>query len=267
MRVNLIAEIGWNHMGDMELAKEMIQAAKKNGADFCKFQTWSEKKLKPGPWDTDGRREIYKQAELTEEKHHALKKICDNLKIEFLTSVFNIKHLTFVSSVNSKTIKIPSHEVYNLALIDKATELFDTVLVSTGAATWDEIKKITNLKNKNKIVLMHCVSAYPCNLENINFPKLDKLKNLSDQIGYSGHYSGIDDALVAMTMGATYIEKHFTINNDLPGRDNKFAILPNLFNQIARFRDNLKKMSIDRGLELQDCEKDIYNNYRGRWSK
>ena len=114
---------------------------------------------------------------------------------------------------------------------------------------------------------MHCVSAYPCNLENINFPRLEKLKELSSEVGYSGHYSGIDDALAAMTLGATYIEKHFTINNDLPGRDNKFAILPSSLNLISKFRDNLFKMSIDKGLDLQDCEKDIFNNYRGRWSK
>ena len=267
MKINLIAEIGWNHMGDMILAEKMIQEAKKSGADYCKFQTWSEKNLKPGPWDTDGRREIYKKAELTEEKHRLIKKICDNLKINFLTSVFNINHLSFVSSINSEIIKIPSHEVYNLPLIEKATELFDKTLISTGAANWNEIEKIAKIKNKNKIILMHCVSAYPCSLENINFPRLEKLKKLSSQVGYSGHYSGIDDALAAMTLGATFIEKHFTTNNDLPGRDNKFAILPNSFTLISKFRDNLEKMNIDRGLDLQDCEKDIYSNYRSRWSK
>ena len=267
MKINLIAEVGWNHMGDMSLAEKMIKQAKNSGADYCKFQTWSEKNLKPGPWDTDGRREIYIKAGLTEEKHRLLKKICENLKINFLTSVFNINDLDFVSSINPQIVKIPSHEIHNLALIEKATELFDKVLVSTGAAKWSEVKKVSNIKNKNKIVLMHCVSAYPCNLENINFPRLEKLKSLTKEIGYSGHYSGVDDALAAMTLGATYIEKHFTTNNELPGRDNKFAILPSSFNLISKFRDSLLKMNLDKGLDLQDCEKDIFNNYRGRWSK
>ena len=96
MKINLIAEIGWNHMGDMDLAEKMIIAAKKNGADYCKFQTWSEKNLKAGPWDTDGRREIYIKAGLTEEKHNKLKKIFKEKKINFLTSVFNINDLPFV---------------------------------------------------------------------------------------------------------------------------------------------------------------------------
>ena len=91
MKINLIAEVGWNHMGDIALAEKMIKLAKKSGADYCKFQTWSEKNLKPGPWDTDGRREIYKKAGLTEEKHHLLKKICESEKVNFLTSVFNMK--------------------------------------------------------------------------------------------------------------------------------------------------------------------------------
>ena len=140
-------------------------------------------------------------------------------------------------------------------------------LVSTGAAQWSEVEKISKIQNKSKIILMHCVSSYPCNLENINFPRLEKLKTMTKEIGYSGHYSGVDDAFAAITLGASFIEKHFTTDKDLPGRDNKFAILPEEFLSISKFRDNYIKMSLDRGLDLQECEKDIYNNYRGRWSK
>ena len=82
--IKIIAEIGWNHMGNMSLAKKMILVAKKNGADFCKFHTWSEKNLKSGPWDTDGRRKIYQKAELTLEKHLLLKKYCKKIGIKFL---------------------------------------------------------------------------------------------------------------------------------------------------------------------------------------
>tara|TARA_B100000579_G_scaffold436696_1_gene463474 strand:+ start:336 stop:1139 length:804 start_codon:yes stop_codon:yes gene_type:complete len=267
MKINLIAEIGWNHMGDMDLAEKMIISAKKSGADYCKFQTWSEKNLKPGPWDKDGRREIYIKAGLTEEKHHKLKKICNEQNVNFLTSVFNEKDLPFVSKINPDIVKIPSHEIHNLSLIEKASELFSKVLVSTGAARWSEVENISKITNKNKIVLMHCVSAYPCNLENINFPRLEKLKTMSNEIGYSGHYSGIDDAFAAITLGACYIEKHFTTDKELPGRDNKFAILPADFASISKFRDSYLKMNLDKGLDLQECEKDIYNNYRGRWSK
>ena len=102
---------------------------------------------------------------------------------------------------------------------------------------------------------MHCVSAYPCNLENINFPRLEKLKTMSKEIGYSGHYSGVDDAFAAITLGACYIEKHFTTNKELPGRDNKFAILPDDFATISKYRDSYLKMNLDKGLDLQECER------------
>ena len=262
----IIAEIGWNHMGDMSLAKEMIMAAKKNGADYCKFQTWSVKHLKNGSWDHDGRREIYKKAELTQDKHYELKEFCEKQKIHFLTSIFNINDLEFLKKLNKSCIKIPSHEVYNLELINKTLENFDKVLISTGAAKWEEIKKIFNLKNKEKIVLMHCVSAYPLPPKNVNFPRMLELKKHAKNIGYSGHCDGIEDAIIAFTLGATYVEKHFTIDKNLPGRDNKFAILPPELLNLSKFRESLQDMSQNKGLDLQECEKDIFSNYRGRWS-
>ena len=86
--MKIIAEIGWNHMGDMSIAKKMIDTASSNGANICKFQTWSEKNLKPGPWDEDGRRDIYKKAQLTESQHHELKKYCEKKKSWFFNFYF-----------------------------------------------------------------------------------------------------------------------------------------------------------------------------------
>ena len=98
-------------------------------------------------------------------------------------------------------------------------------------------------------------------------PRLEKLNEICNSVGYSGHLPGIDDALYAMCSGAEYIEKHFTIDNELPGRDNKFAILPNDMKKLDNFRNLFEKMKIDSGLDLRECELDTYNNYRGRWSK
>ena len=204
-KIKIIAEIGWNHMGNMQLAEKMIKSASKNGADICKFQTWNVKKLKPGPWDNDGRREIYKKAELTEEKHKVLQKICKKNKIEFLTSIFNTDDIGFLSKLNNKIIKIPSHEIGNIDLIKKVEKKFKTILISTGASKWNEILKIIKNLNKKKIVLMHCVSSYPCPFDRIN---LQRLKSLSkfNRVGYSGHLQGIDDAISAISMNALYVE-------------------------------------------------------------
>jgi sialic acid synthase SpsE len=115
--------------------------------------------------------------------------------------------------------------------------------------------------------MMHCVSSYPLDAENVNFKKMNELKKLFNDIGYSGHFSGIDDAIIAICLGAKYIEKHFTIDKALPGRDNKFAINEKELLSISKFKKNYVKMNMDKGLDLQKCEEDIFNNYRGRWSK
>jgi len=268
MKTKIIAEIGWNHLGNIKLAEKFIKSAAINGADYCKFQTWSVKNLKKGAWDLDGRRKIYEKAQLTEEDHLKLKKLCKKYNVKFLTSVFNKKDITFLKRINRECIKIPSHEIYNLDLIKEAIRSFKTVLVSAGAATWQEILKITKLKDyKKKVILMHCVSSYPLDVTNVNFPKFHELKKISKYVGYSGHFSEIDDAILAISLGASFVEKHFTINKKLPGRDNKFAILPAELKKICNYRDNFYFMNINKGKNVQKCEMDIFKHYRGRWSK
>ena len=113
----LIAEIGWNHMGDMPLAKEMISAAKESGASYAKFQTWSVSRLKPGIWDDDGRKEIYTKAELKKEQHYELKEYCDSIgEIKFLSSVFSIEDAKLLHGVSNEYVKIPSMESRNKKL-------------------------------------------------------------------------------------------------------------------------------------------------------
>jgi sialic acid synthase SpsE len=265
-KIKIIAEIGWNHMGEISLAKKMIKSAAENGADMVKLQTWSECNLRQGPWDNDGRRQIYKKAELNEPDYLELKKFSKKNKIELFTSLFNLNDYGKISKCKFPIIKIPSHETYNIKLIKFCLERFEILLISTGASKWNEIKKISKLKNfKNKIFLMHCVSSYPSEANMTNIPRIEKLKKLTSNIGFSGHYQGIDDAIIAISMGATYIEKHFTIDNDLPGRDNKFALLPKDLKRLSQFRDNFIEMKKYRGLDLQKSEYDIFRNYRGRW--
>jgi sialic acid synthase SpsE len=264
-KINLIAELGWNHMGDMNLAKEMILAAKESGADICKFQAWSEENLKTGPWDEDGRREIYKKAGLNSNQFKELFKFCSSNYIKFSTSIFNIKDFKLFEELDFDLIKIPSHEVYNLELIKEAVKRYKYVLISLGACKWSEVTKIK--ENFLNIIPMHCVSSYPLEPKMANFPKMQEIKKLFNNFGYSGHYSGIEDALIAIVEGATYIEKHFTIDKNLPGRDNKFALLPEEFKKISDFINIFHEMNINRGLDVQESELDIFKNYRGRWSK
>ncbi len=267
-KCEIIAEIGWNHMGSIDLAKKMIDAAVNAGVDYCKFQTWKVNNLKDGPWNDDGRLEIYKKAELSDEKHMELVKYCEVKNTNFLTSVFNIKDLDFLLNQGLKTIKVPSHEIYNLELIKKCNDNFDKIFISVGACKWSEFESILSQNfDFSKFYFMHCVSSYPLEEKNVNFPKFLKIKSSHSQIGYSGHLKGISDAIAAISLGAQIVEKHFTIDNNLPGRDNQFAVLPEDMKKICDYRDSFYNMSLDKGLDIQECEMDINKNYRGRWSK
>ncbi len=264
-KIFLIAEIGWNHLGDMSLAEKMIKSAAINGADICKFQSWDVKDLREGSWDSDGRKEIYKKAGLSIDDHVYLKKVCDENNVLFMTSIFNKKFIEIVRKLDVNISKIPSHEIHNEGLVHEVAKNFQTALISTGAAYWKEVEKYKDLFGNKRLIPMHCVSSYPCEEENINLPRINEIKKLSKIYGYSGHLNNINDAMAAICMGCTYIEKHFTIDKNLPGRDNLNAILPEDLKSLNEFRSSFEKMNIEKGLDLQDQELDIYNNYRGRW--
>ena len=153
----LIAEIGWNFIGNLNLAKEMIAAAKESGADFAKFQTWSTKDLVKGPWYKDKRISLYKKAELSIDDHHELKEYCDK-KIIFLTSVFNKKYLSFLKFLKLKTIKVASMEITNFELLTEMNKIYKNIIVSTGASKIDEIKKIFKFIDKKMHTYALCFS-------------------------------------------------------------------------------------------------------------
>ena len=261
----LIAEIGWNHMGDMKLAKKMIEKAKESGADFVKFQTWSIDRLKRGSWDGDGRRQIYEKAELSLDNHIELKEYCDRVGVTFFSSAFSIKDATMLAEIETDYVKIASTESRNYELLEYVNDVFDNVIVSVGTTTFDEVKKIFDYVDKDKLTLMHCVSSYPCEYKDANLPKINKLKELTDNVGYSDHTGGVLSSIASVEHGVTVIEKHFTIDNDLPGRDNKFAILPNELMYLKNYIILRDKMNVDLGYDFQECEVVARENYSGRW--
>jgi N,N'-diacetyllegionaminate synthase len=260
-KTKLIAELGWNWIGDVSLAKEMVSAAKESGADYAKFQTWNAERLIPGPWDTDGRRSVYKTAELTREKHQILKDYCDSVGIKFLTACYCAKDVDLVLEFCDE-VKIPSPESECDLLMEQVIEKFNHVYLAVGASNVEEYARWALKKN---VTLLHCVSSYPCSLENINLPKMKFLQTITSRVGYSGHLLGIHDAIAAICMGATVVEKHFTIDTNLPGKDNQLSILPHELKEIRNFVDSYEKMTIDRGLSIQECEGYYRKYHKGRW--
>ncbi len=262
----LIAEIGWNHMGDMSLAEEMIRQASLSGASIAKFQSWNYDRLKPGPWDNDGRREIYQKAVLTPEKHNLLQSLCLKHNIEFMSSAFSVEDAEFLKSINCDKIKIPSFEIANISLLKFVASRFGHIFISTGTATFQEIQNALDILNGASFTLFHCVSTYPCSPGQVNLSRMSYFKYMHSDVGFSDHTPGVEVSKIAVTLNATYIEKHFTINHDLPGRDNKFAILPHELKDLFEFVSIYKDAIVPLGLDFQSSELETRQLYRGRFS-
>lgn len=261
----IIAEAGWNAGGNLDINKKIIEAAAKAGADFVKFQTWSVDRLKPGSWDKDGRREIYKKAELSMKDHEVLIKLCEENEVEFLSSVFSIQDAELLLDLGRTVVKIPSFESRNKELVHYCANFFDTVIMSTGTSTLEEIKETLVNCNMDKFFLMHCISAYPLNPLFANLPRINDLKTMCPRVGYSDHMEGIESVKIAMEYGIDIVEKHFTIDNNLPGRDNKFAILPNQLQELTDYMDLRELMQTYHGSGFSDIEQDSRDNYTGRF--
>lgn len=263
-KCQIIAEVSCTHLGNMSLAEKMIVSAKKNGASYIKFQTWNTKNLTNGPWDHDGRRKIYDQAQLSHNQHILLKNICDINDIKFLTSIYSIDDIDFLSSLCLE-IKIPGPECRNTELVEACLEKFNKVFISTGSTDYNEFKNY--LQNK-KAVLMHCVSLYPCPVEKVNIGRVETIKCLTPySYGYSGHLEGIFDAIAAISLGCHYVEKHFTTSKDIPHRDAKFAILPPELLQLSQYAEAFYLMNKNYSLNSLPEEKEVRDVYSGRWSK
>ena len=266
-KIEIIAEIGWNHMGDMVLAEDMIRAASESGADMVKFQYWDPKFLRPGPWDDDGRIEIYRKAALDSEKIQILQKISSENNVEFLISVFGTIGAKFIKDLDIDIIKIPSHETINIDLINFCAKNFNYVYFSGGASLKGEIEEANEILKKGSCEynLMHCVSSYPCDVEFANIKRILWLKELSANVGFSDHTDSSVVPAIAVSLGATVIEKHFTTDKNLPGRDNKFAFEPREFKEMSENIRLAESSIIDRGIDFQEIERDTVENYRGRW--
>ena len=262
----IISEIGWNHMGDMNLAKKMILKSKENGADLVKFQTWSVKRLKHGPWDEDGRLEIYKQAELSLDQHFELYEYSNKVGIDFFSTPFSIEDCEILKSVQSKFVKIASFESTNRELLEYCDRNFDTMFISTGTKSVDEVREsIKYIKNAD-FVLLHCISSYPTEPKNCNLPRINSLKKICDKVGFSDHTKGVEVTKISLEYDLDVIEKHFTLDQSLPGRDNKFALLPHELKDLSDYIKLREQVNFHHGDDYLEVEKESRKWMTGRFS-
>jgi N,N'-diacetyllegionaminate synthase len=263
-----IAEIGVNHNGNLLLAKKMIDSAKKSGANAVKFQTFKaerlatpntpkvyyQKKFSPSK---QSHLEMLKSLELSDYDHIDIKKYCKIKKIDFISTPYDLTSAIFLSKIGCKYFKTSSADIVDLELHDYLAKNKKSVIISTGMSNEKEIEECLKIYKKysnDKVILLHCVSNYPCSLKSLNMNVLPKMKKkFGFIVGYSDHTIGHEASVVSVALGAKVIEKHFTISKKLSGPDQNASSLPNEFKKIV---SEVKKIEIIMGNNIKKCQKE-----------
>ena len=239
----IIAEAGVNHNGDLGLAKQLIDVAAEAGADLVKFQTFNADRLatrsaKKAEYQTqttdskESQHEMLRRLELTEEMHNELIAHCTVRNIEFFSTGFDIESVELLVSLGQDHFKIPSGEITNLPYLRHIGQLGKAVILSTGMATMGEIEAAIDVLEqtgtpRTNITVMHCTTEYPTPMAEVNLRAMQSIHAaFGVTVGYSDHTSGIEVAIAAVAMGASVIEKHFTLDRNLPGPDHKASLEP-----------------------------------------
>jgi N,N'-diacetyllegionaminate synthase len=228
----IIAEIGQNHNGDMGLARELIHAAKENGADAAKFQLYDAVALFPkknNPWY-----EYNCQTELSQDQVLELNDECHKVGIEFMSSVFDVGRIKWLEDVGVKTHKIASRSIKDDQLVEALCTTGKRLLVSLGM--WDNLE-FPQISSKGKIEFLYCISKYPTPLADV---KLDKV-NFGRYAGFSDHTIGITACCAALARGARIIEKHFTLDISAYGPDHSGSMIPDELAALDKFRRELSE--------------------------
>lgn len=223
----IIAEGGVNHNGDIKIAKELILKAKEAGADAIKFQTYKTEKLIIKNKKTENFFNMIKRLELSENDFIELKDFAIKNDIIFLSTPDEEESFKFLLSLNLPAIKIGSGEANNIDFLINVAKTKKVVMISTGCCSEEEIDRIykTLYPLNKKIILMHCISEYPASIESLNLNFIKKMvKKYNCPIGFSDHTTSIFTPSIAYVLGATVIEKHFTLDKNLPGPDHSSSL-------------------------------------------
>lgn len=239
----IIAEIGANHNGDMELARKLIYSAKSCGCEAVKFQSWSPSSLIAQEEYTRNQRyndspkkhfgslrDMVERYYLRPEQHYELKNYCDEMDIEFCSSSFSKEEVDLLEEIQVAFYKVASMDINNLDLLRHVARKRKPVLLSTGMATLAEIENAIHtieMEGNFETILLHCISIYPPSYEDINLNNIPMLRQtFGRHVGFSDHSIGFSIPLASVSMGSCIIEKHFTLDKDLPGWDHEVSANP-----------------------------------------
>lgn len=250
-RTLIIAEAGVNHNGDIALAKQLIDVAASAGADLVKFQTFKADRLvtrtarKAGYQiqTTHGQESQYdmlRRLELSPDAHKELISHCATRNIGFFSTGFDVESIDLLVGLGQERFKIPSGEITNLPYLRHIGRLGKEVILSTGMATLGEVEQAINVlesagTSRANMTVLHCTTEYPTPMAEVNLHAMQSIHTaFGVAVGYSDHTPGIEVAIAAVAMGASVIEKHFTLDRDMPGPDHKASLEPEELEAMVR---------------------------------
>lgn len=266
-KVLIIAEAGVNHNGSLENAFKLIDAAVDAGVDYVKFQTFKSENLvsksaKKADYQiqntgnsTDSQYEMLKKLELSHESHELLIDYCKQKNIQFFSTAFDLDSLAYLKEIGLDLVKIPSGEITNLPYLRKAAQLFNKVILSTGMCTMEDIEDAVNVFlaekiSKENITILHCNTEYPTPMNDVNLKAMLSIqKEFGTTVGYSDHTLGIEVAVAAVALGASVIEKHFTLDNTMEGPDHAASLEPHELKEMVKAIRNIELAISGDGLK------------------
>lgn len=280
----IIAEAGVNHNGNISIAKKLIDAAAAAGVDYVKFQTFKAEKLvtkdakkaiyqqQNMKGEGDSQFDMLKRLELSKEDHLELIAYCNKQNVQFLSTAFDLDSIDLLYDLGIRLFKIPSGEITNLPYLRKIATLAKDVIISTGMASVEDIEgalKVftdSGIKKEN-ITILHCNTEYPTPMADVNLNAMLSIKTIFNiKIGYSDHTRGIEIPIAAVALGASVIEKHFTLDRTMEGPDHEVSLEPiELIEMTKAIRnieialgDGVKKPSESEKVNIIPGRKSIY---------
>lgn len=269
----IIAEAGVNHNGDFEIAKKLVDAAARAGADYIKFQTFKaealvSKNAQKAEYQQTNIKEkdssqlnMLKKLELSERQHLDLIHYCQEKNIHFFSTAFDLESINFLKSCNLNLWKIPSGEITNYPYLKKIASFGEPVIISTGMCTMEDIEQAiavltANGTKKEDITVLHCNTEYPTPMQDVNLKAMQTIsRKLGVKVGYSDHTLGIEVPIAAVALGATIIEKHFTLDRNMEGPDHKASLEPGELKAMVKAIRNIEKALGSQEKTVTDSER------------
>ena len=242
----VIAEIGINHNGDIEIAKQIIDAAVRAGVDAVKFQKRTpevatppeqQKQMRETPWGYITYLEYRHKVEFTAEQYHEIDVFCKEKNIPWMVSVWDETAVDFMENFDTPAYKIPSASLTDHKLLRHVRKTGKPMIISTGMSTMEQIRKAVKIVGEENLVIMHCTSTYPCEPEELNLKMIETLRTEfpNNPIGYSGHEVGLVPSAIAVALGACAVERHITLDRAMWGSDQAASVEPGGFERLVKY--------------------------------